>query len=147
MKNDLSPRAARITMALKTGDGDLAKYIIAQLKPADLRTLAYELASNIPLATFDTDVLTQVVTASSIALGTNPKEVLSRSRHQQALDARQVACYVGHTLGLTYSEIGRHIGRDHASVMNSVARVGENARLRRVADAIAIKLGHEREAS
>jgi chromosomal replication initiation ATPase DnaA len=70
--------------------------------------------------------------------------MLSGDRHQAALNARQVVCYVARLLGLSYSEIGREFEQHHTTIINAVVRVGETPRLRGIAASIAAELGWDR---
>lgn len=59
-------------------------------------------------------------------------------------EARHVACWLLRDAGRSYPEIGRHIGRDHATVMNAVRRVQESSELMDVAQTVrALLVGEE----
>lgn len=74
-------------------------------------------------------------------------DLRSPRQDREVLVARQVACYAGHLLGLSYTHIGRAVGRrHHTTVMNAVTRVGEAPRLRGAAETIAERLGWDRGA-
>jgi chromosomal replication initiation ATPase DnaA len=55
-------------------------------------------------------------------------QLLGPSRRQEIARARHVVAWLLRQDGFSFPEIGRHIGRDHTSVMNSCRRVdGERA--------------------
>ncbi|MDQ6797978.1 MAG: WhiB family transcriptional regulator [Actinomycetota bacterium] len=61
-------------------------------------------------------------------LGVSPTALQGPGQGRRLVDARQLAMYVLHEgLGLSYSEIGRTLGRDHTTVIHGVARVAARA--------------------
>ncbi|HKO27582.1 MAG TPA: helix-turn-helix domain-containing protein [Solirubrobacteraceae bacterium] len=78
--------------------------------------------------------------------GVTVADIHSPSRRREKVDARAVACYAARLLGYSYVAIGRHVDRDHSTVMHAVSRVGETPRLRGIAERIAGPLGWDREA-
>lgn len=50
-------------------------------------------------------------------------DIRKRSRMQEYVDLRMVFCYRMHDEGISYSAIGRAIGRDHSTVMNCCAKM------------------------
>lgn len=54
-------------------------------------------------------------------LGVDPEDVKSKTRKGEIAQARHIFCYLAYTsaTGHTLTEIGRFIGRDHATVLHS----------------------------
>lgn len=50
-------------------------------------------------------------------------DIRIRSRMQEYVDLRMVFCYRMHYEGISYSAIGRAIGRDHSTVMNCCVKM------------------------
>lgn len=69
-------------------------------------------------------------------LDISPHAIFTRSRERKVLDARQVVCWVAADAGFSYSEIGRHIKRDHSSVMHAVSKVTQTPHLYAVANRV-----------
>jgi chromosomal replication initiation ATPase DnaA len=67
-----------------------------------------------------------VVDASAAETGIPRSVILGRSRHPAAAYARHVACWVACERGLSYSEVGRLLGRDHSTVRHSVMVVADD---------------------
>lgn len=57
--------------------------------------------------------------------GVKPKELASKTRKQNIVQARQLAIYLSHKYtGQSYSQIGRHFGgRDHSTVLHSCNQI------------------------
>lgn len=141
-------RADLIVRALAAEDADLATYRLLQLRAPDLRVLCMELARRVPPpVTGEGSVLDAATKAAAASFGVEPEEIMSPTRRRQVVEARHVVCYTGHLLGMPLAHIGRHIERDHTSVMNAVSKVGSDRRLRNIAASIAGQLGWDREAS
>ena len=136
--------ADRIIAALGDDDPDLAHYRLANLTDEQLRKVCIELAYRAPNA-FAVDTFGPILQAAASAFGVTVTDLTSDTRRHEPTAARHVACYAAHLLGLSYSHIGRRIGRDHSSVMNAVVRVGEKPHLRAVATRIAQAQGWTRE--
>lgn len=73
-------------------------------------------------------------------------DVLGTSKVRHIVDARAVACYAAHRLlGITCVEVGRVLNKDHTTVLYACGRVGEDARLRRIATELAESIGWHRD--
>jgi chromosomal replication initiation ATPase DnaA len=142
----------QILAAVHADDDGLATYLLSTLDTDTLRTYALAFARRIPAPILETPAdgiawaMEQATLRAARIFNTTPADVLSTARYQEALEARQVVCYVGRTLGMPYKAIGRQVRRDHSTVMSAVSRVGETPRLKRIANGIAAELGHERGA-
>ena len=70
------------------------------------------------------DPTTQAVAELAGQLGASPAALQGPGQGRRLVNARQLTMYVLHEgLGLSYSEIGRALGRDHSTVSHGVARV------------------------
>lgn len=49
-------------------------------------------------------------------------DIKSRDRTARVVLARDLACYIGHERGLTLSQMGRALNRDHSTIASAVAR-------------------------
>jgi chromosomal replication initiation ATPase DnaA len=134
--------ADRLIFALQDGDHDLARQIANSTRVRELRDTVINLAARVPAPPVDTEE--SVIQAAAEKYGVDPAHVVGDQRRIEVLRARQVSCYAMHLLGMTYSHIGRVIHRDHSTVINSVARVGEQPRLRIAAQHIATDHGWDR---
>ena len=83
---------------------------------------------------------------SARTFGVTVDAILSPNRRRENVDARAVVCYVARLLGYSYVAIGKRLDRDHSTVMHACGRVGEEARLRGIAQRMAAELGWDREA-
>ena len=70
-----------------------------------------------------TDSLQHTLDRVSHAWGTTPEAIMSRSRLQPETEARQVVMYLLTQEGVSASQIGRWMGRDHGSVLQAKRRV------------------------
>lgn len=139
----------RIIRAMTSEDGeDLARYYLTQMSTKELHDLAIDLSQRVPaLFSRDNEVLADIVTTAASMFGVDVKSICSGVRRREVVEARQVSCYAGHLHSLTYSHMGRRIGRDHTTVMAAVVRVRNTPRLRHIAEQIAGSFGWDREAS
>jgi hypothetical protein len=151
------PIACDLVCAVKDSDPERISEIL--LDPAtDLVALAVVLAAMVP----DDKTLSELVTVTD-----EPEEAMSRRVVQQAAvwtsqwyrvpasmifspdrrrevnAARMVVCWVAAHQGLTYSEIGRQVGRDHSTVMHAIARVTADRDMYAVALKVLADLGVE----
>lgn len=144
----MMPTAAALVCAVADGD---ATDIAALLRDGiDWRALCVVLASLVP----DDSPLTHpspgpqavirgAASMAARAFNASTADVLGSSRYRNVSEARAVAMTVCRRAGLTSTHIGRAFGKDHTTVLYAASRVGENARLRRVANRIAEALGVE----
>ncbi|HKY58354.1 MAG TPA: helix-turn-helix domain-containing protein [Aeromicrobium sp.] len=119
--------------------------VLSPLTRDELYALAVVLADRVPATVTDAERIQRAVVLAARRFGTSPDMILSGSTKREDSDARATVCYAAHLLGMSYSFIGRQIGRDHSTVMYSVGRVGETPRLRVCAHDIATRLGWTRE--
>lgn len=139
------PNAAALVDAVANEDQAEVAQVLTTLSTTELHALAIVLAAQVAPETTEAEKMRRAVRLAAGAFGTTTTIVLGTSRVREAIDARAVAAYVGHLLGLSYSRIGREIGRDHSTVMHACGRVGETPRLRGVSHRIAEQLGWDRE--
>lgn len=88
----------------------------------------------------------RIIDATAAATGIGSHLILSDRRDRIITDARAIAMYACHHAGLTYSAIGRLFGRDHTTAMYAVTRIGENQRLRALANQVITHAGITRPA-
>lgn len=130
--------------AVMHDDTHAAETILRGFKVAELRDLCLALATRARPVT--EDAVDTILAAAVQPFGVTAADVLCGDRHREASEARAVACYAAHLLGLSAKGTGRRLGLDHSSVIYNRSRVGENPRLRRIAQTIAAQLGWNREA-
>lgn len=82
-----------------------------------------------------------VLQLAAEAFDTTPDAIRSTSRYRNTLDARAVAMTALRWAGHSASWIGRELDRDHTTVAHAVGRVGEDPRLRAIAQRIAVRIG------
>lgn len=141
------PSAVALIEAVANEDQADVTAILTTMDTTELHALAIVLAARCIPDDSESELMTKAIARAAGAMATNATVVLSSSRRREAIDARAVACYVGYLLGISYSRVGREIGRDHSTVMHAVGRVGETPRLRGAAQRIAESLGWDREAA
>lgn len=118
------------------------------LNPLDrrgLEGLAITLAALLQPTDTNAEKIEAAISLSARAFGTTVAAITSGSKFREDIDARAVACYASRLCGASFSLIGRHVNRDHSTVMHACSRVGENATLRRVGQRVAGQLGWSRE--
>ena len=72
------------------------------------------------------DDFAKVMQSVCIACDVTPAQLLSTSREGDIKDARHMLVYVlRQHYALRYSEIGRRLGRDHSTAINSYQRMSE----------------------
>lgn len=147
------PAAVALTEAVADHDPAAVAAILVPLDRADLHALAIALASMVEPAAqseldldLPADIVNQAITTSARLFAADPTQVRYGYRTQPGLDARHVAIHAAHLCGVSYSAIGRALGQDHTTAMHAVGRVGENARLRRIALRVAAECGWDRNA-
>ncbi len=70
------------------------------------------------------------------------EDVAAGRKYREATVARHVVCYVGTLFGLSFSHIGRQIGRDHSTVLHSTRTVKADDYLLDASMVIANRLGY-----
>ena len=80
------------------------------LTPEDIR------ATRTPRAT-----VRMIASEVSEITGVPASEILGRRRAQEVCHARELVCYVARRTGMTYSQIGRALNRDHSTIIHAVA--------------------------
>lgn len=139
------PNAAALIEAVADEDPAAVAEVLTTLDRQNLYALAIVLAGQVMPATTEDEKMRQAVTHAAHAFGITTTELLSLSRAREVIDARASAAYVGKLLGLSSVAVGRHIGRDHSTVLHAWGRVGETPRLRGISRRIAEQLGWNRE--
>lgn len=67
-----------------------------------------------------------IINDAASLYGCDTEELTSSKRHRRFADARKVICYILCTLqGKTYSEVGRMLNRNHATVIYYEQKAGE----------------------
>lgn len=150
-----TPIACDLVCAVKDGDAERIDAILTD-PDADLMALAVVLAAMVPddrplhelLGDDELDddepvldfTARRIVTAAAVAtsqrVGVPSSAILGKSRERDIVQARQVVAWVACHEGLGYSEVGRQLGRDHTTVMHSVAKVTADRDLYRLAMAV-----------
>ena len=133
------PAAAALTVAVADNDRDMVARVLTGLDTEQLYALAVVLAAHVdPDRPFThggcPPTILHAVTTTARAFHLTPAELLANDRRRHVCDARAVACYVARAWGYSYPEIGSHLGKHHTTVMHACIRVGEDARLRRLAN-------------
>lgn len=59
-------------------------------------------------------------------------DLLGAPRHQRIAEARHVLCYLGKLHGMSSTELGHQLGRDHTTILNSWGVVSKSTRLLRL---------------
>lgn len=141
------PIAVDLVGAVTAADRDQVAAVLAQV--TDWQALVVVLAAHIPSsvlaglkAELDEDTTAGVIlneTADRFRVPVH--RILSADRHRDVLDARAVAMAAMRYAGLSSPYIGRVMDRDHTTVLHAAGRVGETARLRRIAVDIAALTG------
>lgn len=149
----LQARAAALVVAVNDDEHDAAVKAIRGMARAELCELAITLAGHVdPDRPF---ILTTdkpprrveqagkaCVVLAATRWGIAPAEVTGQSRQRECIDARHVAAAAARFCGASYPLIGQILGgRDHTTAMHAVSRVGEDARLRRIALEVAECVG------
>jgi 5-methylcytosine-specific restriction endonuclease McrA len=71
-------------------------------------------------------------------MGEEKKTILSRSRRKEVVFARAVFCCISRKMGYSFPEIGKHIDRDHTSVMHLFNKYSKNERIEEIIENYAI---------
>jgi len=148
--DQMLPVAAALAVAVDGSDPSTVDDLLTTLSRHQLYALSIVLAAHIdPDRPFVRNhVATATKRAAHLAAGLfeiDVSAVLGDSRRREVLDARMTTYYAAHLLGESYSQIGRVMNRDHSSVINGVAKVGADPRLRTLAQQVAARLGWNRE--
>lgn len=146
------PVAAALVQAVAGRDAHAIKVILGR-RGLDWKALAVLLANNVAIdsplgsamkeAMTDDGIVAYAVRQAAATFDTTPEAVLGESRYRNVLDARAVAMSVCRLAALSSPTIGDRFGKDHSTVLYAASRVGENPRLRRIANRIAGPLGIE----
>lgn len=138
------PTAAALVCAVEDHDRKAVDQLLSSLTRSQLYGLTVVLAAHVdPERPFiansrDPDLAIRVIsTAAAQRFGLNVHRIASRDRTRPALDARAVVCYAAHLTGMSSVLIGRHLNRDHTTILHAIGRAGADPRLRRIATALA----------
>jgi hypothetical protein len=144
------PTAAELVVAVDNGDATTVADLLAGCDRQDLYALCVVLAAHVdpdrPFTPRDAH-LPPIVLASQHAaalFNLSMREMRGgESRRRDVLDARAVAIYAAKLCDpdTTWTSLGRYVGRDHSTIIHAHARVGADARLRRIANGIADHVG------
>lgn len=145
-----TPRAAELVEAVANHDREGVAEILAA-DTETLHALAIVLASWVdpestlmdhPAPGGSLALATRVVGSVARRFGLATDDLTGRSGRRDITDARAVAAYVSHRLmGVPSTTTGRALAKDHTTILHACARVGEDARLRRVAHDVATAYG------
>lgn len=127
---DLHATAAQLICDVDSGHLLAATRLLRDLRRDELTDLTLIIAAQ---ATPDTtmqrrshgidNIITAAVTTAAATHGVTPADIAGPSRHRNVTQARQIACWIAHDVGATYSAIGAVINRDHTTVMHGCRRV------------------------
>lgn len=141
-------RVTKLLAAVEASDRDAIAKTLETLDRTELEALLVAIAARHTEATrtvdTDSERLAAIMREAARIFGTSPEDIAGPSRFREVVDARAASCYAARLFDMSYSRIGRQIGRDHSSVMAACGRVGETPRLRRAAERIAVGLGWSR---
>ena len=151
-----TPRAAELIAAVADHDADAVSAVLTAVHGTpDLHALAIVLASWVdpdtrltatPAPAGSLALANRAVAATAKHYGLEPADLTGRRQTHDILAARAVAAYAAHRLlGVASTTTGKALDRDHSTILNACGRVGEDPRLRRVAQLIATSLGWTRE--
>lgn len=147
----LLPTAAALTCAVADNNRVEVRRLLASVDPRTLPTLTVLLAAHVdPEKPFRPNVMhtdapiVPIVRAAGIRFLIPEAQIRSAARSRTVVDARSVACYAARLAGMTLTDIGTYVRRDHSTVLYACTRVGESAHLRRTANAILLDLGYDR---
>lgn len=73
-----------------------------------------------------TDSLDNIMIAVCLEQEVTLSEILTGSQVRRVSNARHLFCKVAQYYGYVLQEIGKYLGRDHASIINSLYRCDEN---------------------
>lgn len=142
MIDDIAPQAARLVCGVLERDANETHAALDGLTVQQLHALAVLLAASVdperPLGHTETlpvyyGTVARVATAVSWHTGVDTALIYSRTRDQDATDARHIVCWVASALGLRSVQIGRALHRDHSTILNSTAKVTATPALLRIA--------------
>lgn len=150
--------ACALTVAVHDQDAETARALLSTVSRSGLEALALTLAAmgapdvgtpagvvaastrfaaiaeefeRLGPARFDM-VAHHVVQIFDVTIG----ELFSPSQKKRPTEARQVLCWIARRDGMSFSEIGRRISRDHTTVMSAVAAVDNRVDLRTKANVV-----------
>ena len=148
---ETTPAATALVAAVADHDPDRVGRILHAMSRQNLYAMAVILAANVaPEAPLGRKAGLPIApeTMCDLAIGlasglfdTTPDAVLGLSRARNVLDARASAMAACRLVGLSSTFVGDHFDRDHTTVLHAAGRVGEDARLRRIANSIARQVG------
>lgn len=151
---DMLPTAAALTMAVHSRNRNHAGQILAKCDTTDLHNLSLCLAKYVQVNGILNDSpaphdihapASRAAILLATRFNTTIDDIRSPKRDRANTEARMCISYVARLHGMTFSEIGRYLNKDHSTVMNAVTVVGERPRLRRIALEVARDLGWDRE--
>lgn len=140
-----TPNAARLVCAVADGDVRDSHRLLSSLTTIELQALAIVLASSVdPDAVIgngtpgppETHTLSRIVQAAAEALEVPVSDVYERIGRIEVAEARQVAMWVALAEGITSTATGRHLHRDHSTVLHGADKVTRTPRLTRIATRI-----------
>lgn len=141
---DTRPRAAALVCAVEERDARAIEDILTQLDTDGLYALAVILADSVdpdrPLTrAVEIDrsprrVVMECAAEVADEYMISVEDILSRSKDAEILAARHVTCWMAAARGVTSTAIGRALGRDHSTALNSISRVTGTPELRRVGE-------------
>lgn len=142
------PTAAALVCAVADHEPDEVARVLAEV--TDWHALAVVLAGHVPAdsailgpagpLTHD-DIAKVLLEETARRFRITVDQIRSTDRRREVVDARAVAMAAMRYAGLTSVFIGHVVRKDHSTVLYAASRVGENARLRRVAVDLAALVG------
>jgi hypothetical protein len=142
------PTAAALVCAVADHDPDEVARLLGEV--TDWHALAVVLAGHVPAdsailgptgpLTHD-DIAQVLLEETARRFRITVEQIRSTDRRREVVDARAVAMAAMRYAGLSSPYIGKVMDRDHSTVLHAAGRVGETARLRRIAVDIAALTG------
>jgi hypothetical protein len=140
----MTPTAAQLACAVSEMDTDQSQSILGALSRDELQALAVVLAAVVdvdaPFGNRPEDetkrVVRELADVVGERLGVDFGCILSKSRQQEYVAARQIVCWIALADGHRCSHIGRALGRDHATVLHSAEKVTATPHLLAIARSI-----------
>jgi chromosomal replication initiation ATPase DnaA len=152
--DDLTPYAAQLICGVIEHNPAETHAILNGLTRHQLQALAVILAASVdpdkPLGRATEMVppyigtVGRIVQTVAIEIGVDPTDIYGTSRERLDVDARHIVCWIAAAFGLSSTQIGKALSRDHSTVLNATTRVTSTPMLMRVASRIHAEL-QERE--
>lgn len=141
------PVAASLACAVAEYDKDTITRTLTKLKRSELYALVILYAAHVDLdapmagALSPQGIVAHAVRSAATSFDTTYNDIMGRSNLRNVREARVVAMAACRRAGMSSPVVGEYFGRDHTTVLHATTRVGEDPRLRRIADRILETVG------